>query len=138
MVLAEVGLPASFDPEAGKNVAWVAELGTKSYSTPVIAGGLVYIADCGKTVHCVDAETGKPYWTHEMDGEMWTSPLVADGKVYIGSQRRDFVVLAAGKTRRVLSTVRLDSPIHASAAAANGTLYVATMRRLYALRRSAK
>ena len=103
-----------------------------------IAGGLVYIADCGKTVHCVDAETGKPYWTHEMDGEMWTSTLVADGKVYIGSQRRDFVVLAAGKTRRVLSTVRLDSPIHASAAAANGTLYVATMRRLYALRRSAK
>ena len=115
---------------------WSYELNRHCCSTPSIKDGLVYISDCGRTVHCVDAETGTPYWTHEMRGEMWASTLVADGKVYIGSQRRDFTVLATGKTKRILSSIQLDSEIHASAAAANGVLYIATMRRLYALHRS--
>jgi outer membrane protein assembly factor BamB len=43
MVSTERGLPDSFDPDSGKNVKWVAELGTQSYATPVIAGGRVLI-----------------------------------------------------------------------------------------------
>ena len=33
--------------------------------------GLVYVADCGGKVHCVDAETGQPYWVHDARGEIW-------------------------------------------------------------------
>src|SRR4051812_34376703 len=43
MVSKERGLPAVFDLETGRNVKWVAELGTESYSTPVVAGGRVFI-----------------------------------------------------------------------------------------------
>src|SRR5947209_12935992 len=43
MVSSEKGLPAIFDLETGRNVKWVAELGTESYSTPVVAGGRVFI-----------------------------------------------------------------------------------------------
>src|ERR1051326_6114125 len=43
MVSEEKGLPAVFDLETGRNVKWVAELGTESYSTPVVAGGRVFI-----------------------------------------------------------------------------------------------
>ena len=103
-------------------------------STPSIVDGLVFVADCGRYVHCVDAETGKPYWTHDCEGEIWASTLAADGKVYIGTRRGQLWVFAAGKEKQVLSSVRLDSPMDASPVAANGTLYITTMRSLYAFR----
>jgi hypothetical protein len=43
LVSEERGLPDSFDPDSGKNVKWVAELGTQSYATPVVANGRVLI-----------------------------------------------------------------------------------------------
>src|SRR5439155_19885895 len=43
MVSTERGLPDSFDPVTGKNIKWTAWLGTQAHSTPVVAGGRVYI-----------------------------------------------------------------------------------------------
>ena len=43
MVSSETHLPDRFDPSTGKNIKWVAPLGTESYATPVIAGGKVLI-----------------------------------------------------------------------------------------------
>ena len=111
---------------------WAYPLDRHCCSTPSIHDGLVYVADCGGKVHCVDAETGRPYWVHDANGEIWASTLVADGKIYVGTRKGDLWVLAAGKHKRVLSRVRLEDPIAGSVVAANGTLYVATMTRLYA------
>src|SRR4051812_35624776 len=43
MVSEERGLPESFDPDTGRNVKWVAKLGSETHSTPVVAGGRVFI-----------------------------------------------------------------------------------------------
>src|SRR5262245_36636149 len=43
MVSQEKGLPHSFDPVTGKNIKWVAKLGTETHSTPVVANGRIYI-----------------------------------------------------------------------------------------------
>ncbi|MDO8628942.1 MAG: PQQ-binding-like beta-propeller repeat protein, partial [Phycisphaerales bacterium] len=58
---------------------WSYPLMKHTVSTAAVADGLVFIADVGRTLHCVDAATGKPHWSHELNGEMWASPLVADG-----------------------------------------------------------
>jgi hypothetical protein len=113
---------------------WSYPLERHCCSTPSIQDGLVYVADCGGKVHCVDAETGRRCWVHDARGEIWASTLVADGKVYIGTRKGDFWVLAAGKQKRVLSVVRLEDPVISTAVAASGTLYVGTMTRLYAVR----
>ncbi|MDB6108661.1 MAG: secondary metabolism, biosynthesis of secondary products derived from primary amino acid, partial [Pedosphaera sp.] len=99
-------------------------------STPAVYEGLVFIADCGRKMHCVDAETGKPYWTQEIKGEVWSSPLVADGKVYLGTRSGEFWVFAASTEKKVLSTYDFGIPISATATAANGVLYITTMKRL--------
>jgi len=112
---------------------WSYDLNRHCCSTPAVAGGLVFVADCGRTVHCVDAATGKAAWTHKARGDFWASPLVADGKVFIGSRRGEFFIFAAQRAKKLLACVQLRGPIHATATAANGTLYVATMTRLYAL-----
>ncbi len=116
-------------------LVWSCELKEHCCSTPSVHDGLIYVADCGRMVHCIDAGTGETCWTHETKGEIWASTLVADGKVYVGTQRRDFWVLAAGREKKVLSTVPLDSAIAATPVAANGVLYVTTMKKLYALQK---
>ncbi len=113
--------------------AWNFPLGRHVMSTPAVHGGLVYIADTAKELHCLDAKTGASLWKHEMRGDFWASPLVADGKVFIGSRRGDFCVLQAGREKKLLSTVELKDAISATAVAANGVLYVSTVRNLYAV-----
>jgi outer membrane protein assembly factor BamB len=117
--------------------AWTFALGKHVLSTPAVKDGLVYIADANKEVHCVDAKTGEEVWKHEAKGEFWSSPLVADGKVFIGSRKGDFLVLAAGREKKVLGVMEMKDPIAATAVAANGTLYVATARNLYAIKEGA-
>jgi outer membrane protein assembly factor BamB len=107
-------------------------------TTPAIRDGLVYVADCAGKVHCVDLQSGQPVWVHDAGSEIWASTLVADGKVYVGTRRGDFSVLAAGRELRVLSSLRLDDAVISTPVAANGTLYVGTMGRLYALQAGAK
>ena len=39
----ETNMPTEWDVEKGKNIKWVAELGSKAYGGPVIAGGKIFI-----------------------------------------------------------------------------------------------
>lgn len=112
---------------------WSYPLVNHTVTTPAIWNGMVFATDIGRTVHCVDAETGEPYWTHRAEGEFWASPMVSDGKVYVGTRGGDFWVFEAVREKRVLSKVQLNSPVSATAVAANGVLYVATMTHLYAV-----
>ena len=117
---------------------WSYPLKRHCVCTPAIHDGLVYITDCGRYVHCVDAKTGKAHWTHKTHGEIWSSPLVADGKVYVGTRRGGLWVFAAGKTKKILSETQFGAPINGSPVAANGVLYIATVSRLYAFQKPAK
>ncbi len=123
-------LPAS-------NVKWELPLGRHTMATPAVADGLVYVTDAMRFLHCADAATGKELWTHELRGDMWSSALVADGKVFVGSRRGDFCIFAHGREKKLLNTIELVNPINSTAVAANGTLYIATMRTLYAVKASA-
>jgi outer membrane protein assembly factor BamB len=112
---------------------WSYALQKHVLGTPAIQDGLIFIADCGRTFHCVNAETGKAEWTHDITGEVWASPLLADGKVYLGTRSGAFYIFEASGRKKLLATIELRNPISATATAANGVLYVATMTQLYAL-----
>ncbi len=116
---------------------WSYALEKHVFGTPVLHDGLIYLADCGRRFHCIDAATGQAVWTHEVKGDVWASPLVADGKVYLGTRSGDYYVFAEGREKRLLSESQLGKPISATTTAANGTLYVATMTHLYAIRKDA-
>jgi len=128
-----------FDP-AGQGdltesgLVWSYAIDHHCCATPSVSGGLVYVTDCAGMVHCVDAKTGKAHWVHDAGREMWSSTLVADGKIYVGTRQGIFWVLAAGKEKKVLSEIRLDSPIISTAVAADGVLYVCTSKTLYAVK----
>jgi outer membrane protein assembly factor BamB len=129
-----------FSVDAGEikvKEGWSFALGRHVLSTPAIHDGLIYIADAMKEIHCIDAKTGVEVWKHEAKGEFWASPLVADGKVFIGSRKGELIVLAAGREKKILGVMELKDPIAATTTAANGALYIATMRNLYAVKEGA-
>ena len=76
---------------------WSYPMNHATCATPAIAKGLVFVTDCGGTLHCVDIDTGKPYWTHAMKGQGYGSALVADGKVYVGTHGRRVVDSGRGQ-----------------------------------------
>ena len=113
---------------------WKYPLVRHTMSTPAIADKLIFVSDTARNLHCIDRASGQGLWTHELGGETWASPYLADGKVYIGTRRGDFWTFAADPEKKVISYQKLSAPISATAVAANGVLYVATMKELFALK----
>ncbi|MCA9426713.1 MAG: PQQ-binding-like beta-propeller repeat protein, partial [Candidatus Omnitrophica bacterium] len=151
----QVFIAAGGDLWHGKNEAWLkcidaSQTGTItksgevwSYplerhvmSTPAVSGDLVFIGDCGRHVHCVDRKTGEGLWKHYAEAEIWGSPMVVDGKVFIGTKKGDLWVFAAQPEKEILGQIDMKAPIQGTPTAANQTLYVATMNRLYAISES--
>jgi len=105
----------------------------RSFSTPSILNGLIFVADVRGVIFCLDADTGKAYWEHDTKGMLsMGSTYVADGKVYYGNVNGKLTVLAATKEKNLINEIRLGAGIHSTPVAANGVLYVATQTWLFA------
>jgi outer membrane protein assembly factor BamB len=115
-------------PKFGRSVVF-----GRTASTAAVQDGLVYISEDSGYLHCLDAATGKKYWEHDLLAGVWGSPLWADNKVYIGSDNGEVHVLAHGKVKKLLAENDLDKAVQAPPAVANGTLYVVSKMRLYAI-----
>jgi outer membrane protein assembly factor BamB len=113
---------------------WTYDALDRSLSTVAVADGLVYAMDVAGRLHCVDADTGKPYWIYETNAEAWGGPLVADGKLYFGN-RNEFYIMATGKKAKVLSKTRLGSAVFSTPVAANGVVYIASQKYLWAVQK---
>ena len=110
------GLPTSWDAEAGRNVKWVAELGTQTYGNPVVAGGQVYVGtnnglgrnprengDRG-VLMCFRESDGQFLWQHTSgklgssdydwpDVGVCSAPLVEGDRLYYVSNRCELLCL---------------------------------------------
>ena len=112
---------------------WQYDRINRSMSTAAVADGLVYISDLKGLLHCLDAATGKPYWTFDMTAPVWGSPLVADGKVYLGDQDGDVAVLKTGTEMRKISEIDMAGSVYGTPVPASGVLYIMTSMDLYAI-----
>ena len=105
----------------------------RTMSTCAIHDGLCYVAELADYIHCLDAKTGKVYWTHNTRSSIWSSPYVADGKVYLGTDSGTVYVFAHGKEKKILAQNDMESAVRATPVAANGVLYVMTENKLFAI-----
>jgi outer membrane protein assembly factor BamB len=105
----------------------------RTMSTCAIHDGILYVAELAGYLHCLDARTGQVYWVHDTRGPIWSSPYWADNKVYLGNDAGTVFVFAHGKEKKVLAENEFDSPVRATPVAVNGTLFVMTENKLYAI-----
>jgi outer membrane protein assembly factor BamB len=105
----------------------------RTMSTCAVHDGLCYAAELAGYLHCLDAKTGKVYWSHRTGASVWCSPFWADGKIYLGTDDGIVWVFAHGKDKKVLAQNDMVTAVRATPVAANGMLYVMTENKLYAI-----
>jgi len=105
----------------------------RTISTAAIEDGILYIPDFSGFLHALDADTGEELWVHDTFAAVWASPLLADGKLYLGDEDGDVVVLKPGKEEVVLAEMNMGSSVYSTAVPANGTLFIASRNKLFAL-----
>jgi outer membrane protein assembly factor BamB len=117
----------------------------RSLSVPVIKDDILYVADFSGLFHCLNAKTGKVYWTYDMFAACWNSALIVDGKVFVGDEDGDIAIFrhsadpakAMKKDGNALQPwfgePNLLSPIYMTPIVANNVLYIATKSMLYAI-----
>ncbi len=96
--------------------------------------GLMFLPDYSGFLHCLDARTGRHFWTHDLDGDTWGSSMVCDGKVYQGSEDGFVRIFEAGKVEKMISEHDLGGAIYSTPIFANDTLYLMTCEKLFAIR----
>ncbi len=105
----------------------------RTISTAAIADGIVYISDLSGFLYALDANTGEHFWTYDAFAAIWGSPMVADGKVYLGDEDGDIAILKTGKEMKLLAEHNMGAAVYTTPLAHNGTLYVLSRNRLWAL-----
>jgi outer membrane protein assembly factor BamB len=102
-------------------------------STAAVHEGLVYITEVNGYLHCLDAATGSRVWVYDLAASILGSPYLVNGRVYVGTEDGEVVIFAHRRAARVLATIDMEEPITTTPVAANGTLYVATRSKLFAI-----
>jgi hypothetical protein len=99
---------------------------------------MVYLADFSGFLHCVDAKTGKLFWTHDMFAAIWGSPILINDKVYLGDEDGDVTVVEHSKTFKLVAETNMGSSVYATPVPANGKLFIMNRNQLYALQEGAQ
>jgi outer membrane protein assembly factor BamB len=105
----------------------------RTVSTAAVHQGLAYITEENGYLHCLDAATGSRIWIYDLEVSLFGSPYLVDNRVFVGTDEGEVLIFAHRRAARVLATIDLEEPICTTPVAANGTLYVATRSKLFAI-----
>ena len=64
---------------------WTYTTGGAVESSPVVAGGIVYVGSHDHNLYAFDARTGQKLWSYTTGNMIISSPTVVGGIVYVGS-----------------------------------------------------
>lgn len=131
----------------------------RSLSIPVIKDDVLYIGDFSGLFHCLNAKTGRVYWTYDLLAACWGSALLVDGKVYIGDEDGEIAVFRHSANPQIAmdafqqadgsvewhpinsapgstfggDVVAMPTSVYMTPIVANNILYIATKNMLYAI-----
>ena len=70
----------------GSRRLWTSREVGRVVATPIEKDGLLYIADVGGFVYCLDAATGATVWKHDTLADIWGCFLMAGDRLYVGTK----------------------------------------------------
>jgi outer membrane protein assembly factor BamB len=110
---------------------WTAREIGRVVATPIEHDGLLYVADVGGFVYCLDAATGAIVWKHDTFSAIWGCFVLAGDRLYIGNEDGTMTVLAVGRRLQVLAQIEMNAALYSRPAVVGDAMYVATAKRLY-------
>lgn len=109
----------------------------RTISSPAIKDDLLIIPDHSGIVHCLNAKTGRPFWTHDLFAPCWGSPLIVEDKVYVGDEDGDVTVFRLSPSplgeQLPINEINMGTSVYQTPIVANNVLYIPTKSRLFAI-----
>ncbi|MCK5396592.1 MAG: PQQ-like beta-propeller repeat protein, partial [Gammaproteobacteria bacterium] len=85
----------------------------KTYSSPMVANGTVYLGSNDKHLYAIDQKTGQKKWRFKTGGNIEATPATANGIVYIGSWDKNMYAIKDG-TQALVWKQKTKGPISSS------------------------
>jgi outer membrane protein assembly factor BamB len=118
----------------GKGELWRVVRGTPDVPSPLVFEGRVFLCRETGVLTCLDAKTGKQYFSERFHPQTYrASPVIADGKLILTAKDGTFTVVKPGETLAILAKNKLSDQFAASPAISNGRLYLRGFANLYAI-----
>lgn len=112
---------------------------TPDVPSPLVFGGLVYLCREDGTLMCLDAKSGKEYYSERThNAKHRGSPVCADGKIYLTARDGTVSVVKVGDKFELLAKNKLPDDVAASPAIADGRIYLRGFKTLYAVSEGGK
>jgi outer membrane protein assembly factor BamB len=105
----------------------------RTMGTVAIKDDILVVADFSGLVHCLDAKTGKPYWTHDMLAACWSSPLIAGEHIYISDEDGEVTIMKLSKEKEEVAAINMGNSVYSTPIVANGVLYISNKSYLFAI-----
>jgi outer membrane protein assembly factor BamB len=116
-------------------VVWRENSSIPEVPSPLLYQGRLFLVRNGGIVTCLDAVTGKVAYRARAGapGAYYASPVAANGRVYLASSEGMVTVISAAQDHlEVLTRNELGEDIVATPAIVRKSIYVRTVRNLYA------
>jgi outer membrane protein assembly factor BamB len=99
-----------------------------------IKNDLLFVPDFSGLFHCVDAKTGKEYWSYDMLAAAWGSAMIINDKVYVGDEDGDIAVFELTKEKHdPISEINMGNSVYSTPVVANNVLYIANKDHIFAI-----
>ncbi|MEM8995278.1 MAG: PQQ-binding-like beta-propeller repeat protein [Acidobacteriota bacterium] len=117
------------------DLAWKLDAGTPDVPSPILAGGLVYLAGENGRLTVLDAKTGERVYAERVhQGPHRGSPVLGDGKLYLAAADGTVSVVKAGREFEILAKNKVDAGrLAASPAISRRTIFLRTAEALFAV-----
>ena len=117
------------------HIKWSIAKTNEAIASPLIAGGYVYRLQSPGVLKCWKVATGEEVYSKKLEGltTTWASPFAdAEGHLFFANAGKSIVV-KMGPAFEVLAVNDLGDANHASAAVANGRIYLLGRKKLYCI-----
>lgn len=105
-------------------------------SSPVVHDGKVYTVNRSSVLACSDANTGKTAWKVRLGiKQQWATPVLAGSHIYcIDNEGETAIVEIGGNEGKLVGTCKIEEPIQASLAVADGAIFIRSDRHLWKIK----
>lgn len=125
--------PAGTGDVTATHKRWTNTNINRTFCTPSIVDGLLFVATHAGYVHCLDVKTGEELWKEDVNATVWNySQVVADGKLYVHNEYKDFFILKADREGGVLFHKQQDSMNNPEVGITHGMIIVGTQKTITA------
>lgn len=125
--------PGGREDVTDTHVAWHVTDAKSYVPSPVVVGGLLFIADDRGIAHCFDAATGDHVWRERLGRHFSASLVTAGDLVYFTTDDGVTLLLKTAREPQVVQTNELGESVFASPAIAGGKLYLRGTENLYCI-----